>query len=88
METESQKSVSSVHLNMKVDVSSKHISTNCPSILRLLSIILIAYPILNPQNYLEYTSQTQMVRFVGMAFSARQNAENENPHTHTKQVQY
>jgi len=47
METESQKSVSSVHLNMEADVSNKHVSTNCPSILRLLSIILIAYPILN-----------------------------------------
>ena len=29
-----------------------------------------------------------MARFVGIAFSARQNAENEHLHTHTKQVQY
>jgi hypothetical protein len=72
------------------DVSSKHVYTDHPGIMRALCMFLVTTQILNSKhpNFLLYISYRQIEQCAEIAFSTRQNAENEYKQTHKKQVQY
>jgi len=72
------------------DVSSKHIYTNHPGKKRALCMFQVTTQILNSKHpiFLVYISYRQIEQCAEIAFSARQNAENEYKQTHKKQVQY
>jgi len=79
METENQNSLWTVHLNVKADVSNKHVSTNHPGKMRAL--FQISKRILISKHPKLYTSYRQMERNAKIAFSTHQNSEKEHTRT-------
>jgi hypothetical protein len=72
------------------DVSSKHIYTNHPGKKRAFVYVSghNTNSKLQTSIFLVYISYRQIEQCAEIAFSARQNAENEYKQTHKKQVQY